>query len=143
MAAYEYRSLKKGEIRIFILSPFIGPHRIECTLEHVLLSDQPDFETLSYYWGRNSNYQSVHCEGGTLDVTESLYRILIYLAHRRREKRRLWIDAVCIDQENNEEKGTQIQLMGKIYAQSRQTVVWLEANRSREEAIDRLKKAAL
>jgi hypothetical protein len=37
----------------------------------------------------------------------------------------LWIDQLCIDQENNDEKGPQIQLMGDIYRTACEVVIWL------------------
>jgi hypothetical protein len=38
---------------------------------------------------------------------------------------RLWADAICIDQSNNEEKNQQVRRMGTIYTNARQVVVWL------------------
>jgi len=39
--------------------------------------------------------------------------------------RRLWIDQLCIDQDNPKEVGSQVQLMGDIYKAARRVVVWL------------------
>ena len=36
-----------------------------------------------------------------------------------------WIDAICINQEDSQERSTQVSLMGKIYGQAQCTIVWL------------------
>jgi hypothetical protein len=43
--------------------------------------------------------------------------------------RYLWIDQLCIDQDNNVEKGPQIQLMGDIYRNAERVVIWLGVDR--------------
>lgn len=44
----------------------------------------------------------------------------------------LWIDAICIDQNIEREKPTQIKSMGEIYSRTTQGVIWLggEVNKS-------------
>ena len=60
----------------------------------------------------------------TIAVTRSLYQALPYL--RYREKRRvLWIDAICVDQQNLEERGHQVQRMGDVYSLAERVIVWL------------------
>lgn len=49
------------------------------------------------------------------DDTQTGYRI-----------RRLWIDSLCIDQKDNEEKAQQVRLMGNIYSQAVRVIAWLE-----------------
>jgi hypothetical protein len=39
--------------------------------------------------------------------------------------RYLWIDQLCIDQDNEDEKAPQIQLMGQIYRKAQRVIVWL------------------
>jgi hypothetical protein len=49
------------------------------------------------------------------------------LRHLRKEtaQHRLWIDAICLNQADNEEKSVQVQLMGEIYSQARKLRIWL------------------
>jgi hypothetical protein len=48
----------------------------------------------------------------------------------------MWVDAVCIDQENDQEKEHQIQLMAKIYGQASRVIVWLgEAADDSDQAV--------
>ncbi|KAF5697442.1 het-6OR heterokaryon incompatibility (het-6OR allele), partial [Fusarium mundagurra] len=59
-----------------------------------------------------------------MEFSGNLYSALIHL----RDKSRpivLWIDAICINQRDNNEKGVQIQRMGDIYRQAARTIAWL------------------
>jgi hypothetical protein len=57
-------------------------------------------------------------------ITENLCTALKHLRYPDRD-RILWIDAICIDQENDKERGYQVQQMGSIYRKAEQVVVWL------------------
>jgi hypothetical protein len=105
--------------------------------------ERPMYEALSYVWGspkdgakvqiRDSSSIRLHHvfphfghddDGRTLPVTQNLHIALQYL--RLPDKPRvMWIDALCIDQLNNEEKGPQVALMGAIYRLADHVVVWL------------------
>ncbi|PQE23015.1 hypothetical protein CJF32_00004414 [Rutstroemia sp. NJR-2017a WRK4] len=82
------------------------------------------YECLSYCWGSSEKPCSIDIDGINLPITESLNGALIQLRDHAFE-RHLWIDAVCINQEDISEKEQQIQMMAKIYSQARQVVVWL------------------
>jgi len=60
-------------------------------------------------------------------VTDNLYAALERLQRFDAIKRRMkvWIDALCINQNDLEERATQIQLMHQIYAQAQHVVIWL------------------
>ncbi|KXH32915.1 hypothetical protein CSIM01_07542 [Colletotrichum simmondsii] len=63
------------------------------------------------------------------EMTENLSDFLISLTSRSEERGAntplVWIDAICIDQTNPQEKAVQIPLMGDIYAQSSAVYIWL------------------
>jgi hypothetical protein len=57
--------------------------------------------------------------------------------------RTIWVDAVCINQENEEEKGHQIQSMARIYGQANRVIVWLgEAADNSDRAVEEIRTAA-
>jgi hypothetical protein len=57
-------------------------------------------------------------------VTSNLYIVLSHLRYETKP-RMLWIDAICIDQTNMVEKGSQIALMRQIYENAERGVIWL------------------
>ena len=60
----------------------------------------------------------------TLEVTRNLAVALQHLRYQHKP-RVLWIDAICINQQDVHERSAQVQLMGDIYRSARQTTVWL------------------
>lgn len=82
------------------------------------------YEALSYVWGDSDNPQSIYIDEHPFNVTENLHMALSRLRNRFFE-RIIWVDAVCINQTNNQEKEHQIQSMAKIYGLANRVVVWL------------------
>lgn len=92
-------------------------------------NDIDGYEALSYVWGSPINPKTIFInaigsEKAMHEVTQNLYVALIHL--RLTDKPRvLWIDAVCINQDDMIEKGRQVALMGKIYGLARSVAIWL------------------
>jgi hypothetical protein len=125
----EYRELSSAdaEVRLLTLLPSgTGSGHSEdvrCTLEHVSLYDAPEYYALSYTWGNAVETRPIWINGKRVNVTFNLYHALSML--RLNEQLTVWVDALCINQEDREEKSQQIQRMRTIYARSKQVVVWL------------------
>jgi hypothetical protein len=103
-------------------------------LQHFLPHQHPAFGTRNHDANARSK-TSEEPEGGTLNgyiivgqtkvhVQENLERALQYL-RRPALERTLWIDAICIDQENDLERGHQVSQMGRIYQLASSVYVWL------------------
>ncbi|KAL1850694.1 hypothetical protein Daus18300_012837 [Diaporthe australafricana] len=92
-----------------------------------------DYDALSYTWGTQDETFPITCNGQTLRVHKNLHDALPCLVMRLRQRdspaRRIWIDAVCINQPDEEEKIVQIGLMSKIYRHATQVIVWFGAGR--------------
>ncbi|KAF7532538.1 hypothetical protein G7054_g7870 [Neopestalotiopsis clavispora] len=96
---------------------------IVCQLEEVSLLKAPQYESLSYCWGDASQKHPIQCNETYIDVTENLFSALRHL--RDFEKHRtLWIDAICINQDDFAERSSQILLMRDIFQRS-MSVIWL------------------
>jgi hypothetical protein len=121
-------SLKEDEIRILSLlpAPFNAnqPAPIEYEIDVVPLSNLPDYEALSYVWGWDKASLTITVAGKDIMITLTLNTALLRLRLPGR-KRLLWVDQLCIDQSNDEEKTQQVQLMPKVYFECSQCVVWL------------------
>ena len=85
--------------------------------------DRPAYEALSYVWGDTSVTSAIFLEGNNFQVTTSLESALRSLRHYD-QQRVLWIDAICIKQADVEERNQHVLLMGEIYTEAQQVVVW-------------------
>ena len=83
------------------------------------------YTALSYVWGSPKLDRTLTINGVDKKITSALYDILTHLRHEDRSVL-LWVDQICIDQDNASDKEAQIQLMGKIYSRAWNTVIWLE-----------------
>ena len=113
----------KEEIRLLRLEPG-KTGGLKGELLHVQLNDNPAYEALSYAWGPPVKPYEIALPNGILRITKSLFTGLIRL--RRRGKRRLlWIDQLCINQDDNMERNQQVLLMRQIYSSASRVLAWL------------------
>ena len=116
---------ERKQIRLLELLPGLWRETIRSTLRTVSLDTGPSYEALSYTWG-GYNEKRTLCINGyhRIKVTDNLFNALRRLRHQT-GKRILWIDAICIDQSNVEERGQQVSIMGDVYKQAMTVLVWL------------------
>jgi hypothetical protein len=131
MSQYRYSPLspRRDSIRLLRLMPNkVKSADIHCELFEYSLQNPCEethlYEALSYVWGSAEKKLSLRMHNQSFDVTVNLHAALLRLRNHFME-RILWVDAICIDQENQEEKEHQIQSMAKIYSQANRVVVWL------------------
>lgn len=82
------------------------------------------YEALSYVWGDISAKEEAYCDGARIYLTANLASALRQLRPAK-GKRVMWVDAICINQSDSEEKAHQIRLMGKMYQRAKCVLVWL------------------
>ncbi|EXJ92906.1 hypothetical protein A1O3_01461 [Capronia epimyces CBS 606.96] len=85
---------------------------------------RPPYAAISYTWGKAGETRQIRVNGRLFHVRVNLWNLLLHL-RQRGESRFLWIDALCIDQQNLEERNFHVQLMGSIYEKSDKAIVWL------------------
>jgi ubiquinone biosynthesis protein UbiJ len=68
--------------------------------------------------------KGIELNGTRVDVRENLWSALVHLRDSRQE-RGLWIDALCINQGDIEERNHQVKLMAFIFARAEEVLVWL------------------
>ncbi|KAF2822351.1 HET-domain-containing protein, partial [Ophiobolus disseminans] len=151
MDRYVYHQLRSGEqrVRLLNLSPGSNSDDIQCDiLDYKINLEKPFgmYEALSYRWGNPSDSRRilVRDQADTayqyLDVTANLHAAL----HHMRDPslhRTLWIDAVCINQSDLEERGQQVQFMASVYARACQVVVWLGESPENERDLQESREA--
>ncbi|TPX18633.1 uncharacterized protein E0L32_002490 [Thyridium curvatum] len=127
MSASPYRPIDSahGEIRRLVLHPASKRDaEIVCELEPVRLSANPEFEALSYSWGSVGQATDIRLSGHKMQAWENCAAALRCL-RLPKKKRLLWIDALCINQDDLGERSEQVLLMQQIYSQAQQVCVWL------------------
>jgi hypothetical protein len=146
MSQYRHSPLSLGGDSIRLLR--LMPHEdeaadIQCELFEYSLPNSCErthmYDALSYVWGNPAEKLPIFIHTDSFDVTVNLHAALSHLRNHSIE-RILWIDAICINQANQEEKQYQIQSMAKIYGQANRVIVWLgEAAHDSDLALEEIR----
>jgi hypothetical protein len=86
--------------------------------------DTKPYVALSYTWSGIGIYGKLDLGVGFLEITGNLDLALRSLRPTDTTLK-IWVDAVCIDQENLAEKGTQVARMDETYAKAESVMAWL------------------
>lgn len=140
---YTYKPLDRtASIRILFLEPaatFSAPLIGELLHDdrEIILNDLTDtrqYETVSYAWGEPVFTHWITLDRTTrLSITENVDSILRHLRKNHRQVR-LWVDAICLNQQDAQEKGVQVQLMGEIYQCAQKLHLWLGSGDDQDAA---------
>ena len=114
--------LTKASIRVLGIQTGAESTQIECVVRHVPL--RRSHTCLSYMWGDESNNQTILLNGRSFSVRYTLWTFL-QRARAYGYRADFWIDAVCIDQANLQERNHQVRQMARIYRQARYVIIWL------------------
>lgn len=121
-----------GTIRLLTVVSDLEEKQIVCEWRTTLLLDAPPYSALSYTW-KSSNDVSIDeptheiiLNGESVTVYRNLFHALLRLGQPPFRGKPVWIDFICIDQSNTEERNHQVDLMGEIYKHAEQVIIWLE-----------------
>lgn len=95
-----------------------------CTITTHELATAPAFECLSYCWGAATQKKPIECNKRSFPVTNNLHSALQHLRNQTKD-RVLWINAICINQDDQKERSSQVVLMREIYRRAERVLVWL------------------
>ena len=147
----EYRPLRDSEIRLVSFQKNQGASSpFELRLEHFESPKAPSYIALSYVWGDPNNSHPVMVNGQNFNVTQNLNEALLHIYKlssifeqglgQRSEGGQvhlfLWIDALCINQRDIDERSKQISRMTQIFSSAFTVLVWLGT--SEELELDQL-----
>ncbi|KAH8763895.1 heterokaryon incompatibility protein-domain-containing protein [Hyaloscypha sp. PMI_1271] len=127
---YQYQPLPSdGHFRILELLPGEATENagggVRCRLHTERFADAEDkYAAISYVWGDPNDRVPIICDGRIIEVTINLADALTHIRDRT-ESRFVWADAICINQEDDTEKGHQVKRMGKVYENAEEVLVWL------------------
>jgi ankyrin repeat protein len=129
MASFRYEpiELEGPAFRLMRLLKGNSVESIQCELFDAWLppvGGGMPYEALSYTWGGTEKPMTIEIGGGEMNITRNLH---LALQHLRLEDsdRILWIDAICINQDNIKERGHQVRQMADIYKKAEGVVIWL------------------
>ncbi|KAF2877702.1 heterokaryon incompatibility protein-domain-containing protein, partial [Massariosphaeria phaeospora] len=125
MSTHTYQDIADNDgIRLLILEPGDENAELSCRLAHARLSENPDYDAISYTWGADALTHHILLDGQAFPVRENIFHALV--SYRDRERpRTLWADAICINQGNIPERSSQVKLMKKVYATAKAVLIWL------------------
>ncbi|KAI0454905.1 heterokaryon incompatibility protein-domain-containing protein [Xylaria acuta] len=134
-----YSPLAPDAVRLFRFTPSATAQDLECELAVFPLTQAPKFNALSYCWGDSVRSASIRSNEDKMMITrvlrEALQRLLVL---DRGGIEWLWIDQICINQTNAQERGSQVDMMKAIYKASERTIIWLGADIPGIEAVETL-----
>ncbi|KAF2717801.1 HET-domain-containing protein, partial [Polychaeton citri CBS 116435] len=126
---HRYTPLAPDSIRVLAITPALdsGHPLIECSLRHYPLqhASQEQYTAISYTWGKpRSGEKVIRLDGADFRVRRNLYWCLRGLRSHG-FVHNIWLDAICIDQNNTPERNAQVALMGAIYRQASLVITWI------------------
>jgi hypothetical protein len=139
----------RTSFRILKLHPASQGADISCHLTYESLAEDelPKYVALSYVWGDPNVTTAITVNDQPFQVTLNLASALRHLRNAAPTDeiptgfRTLWVDAICINQRDLAERNQQVQVMGDIYSEAAQVIVWLgERNQTSDLAFDLLEK---
>jgi len=127
---YSYERLEEGNIRLLLI---YRDHllRIRYSLCGYPLAQAPSFEAVSYTWGNSSKTEEIIVDSKPFRTTRTVANILRKRGEELLKLRsscavHLWLDYLCINQEDTEEKNHQVPLMRDIYRRAVHVRIYLE-----------------
>jgi hypothetical protein len=126
MALYQYTGLEPRHIRLLQLRQDAPTNKIMCTFTVVSL-DALDtvYTAISYCWGDDALTERVWFGHDQFLTINKSARDILGIAVSNGFSGYCWIDSVCIDQTNDDEKAQQVDLMGEVYSLARQVTGFL------------------
>ncbi|KAI0804272.1 heterokaryon incompatibility protein-domain-containing protein [Xylaria sp. FL0064] len=101
-----------------------GGETLRYSLEEFTYAYCPAYIALSYVWGTERFTSSISINGTNTPVRPNLAEALSSIA-KSDPNVYLWVDAICINQQGEEEKSSLVQHMGEIFAKAKSVYAWL------------------
>jgi hypothetical protein len=120
--------LQEDQIRVLVIRPAEhAESKIECGLKRTRISSPCEYTCLSYSCSDRDDgvvefCETILCDGVEVWVTKGAHHAL--RRFRMLGGERIWVDAICIDQRNDNERSQQVSIMAEIYTAARTVFVW-------------------
>lgn len=135
MQEYQYRPLDRNSNQIRLLQVDKADETdapLILQLRHAVLGAEDKFSALSYTWGEESPlFPILIREKGLASLRTLFVRLNLYeFLHAARRSSRswgikwIWIDQICINQEDHIERCHQVKQMHSLYSTAQATIIW-------------------
>jgi Heterokaryon incompatibility protein (HET) len=126
---YRYKALPSHDsIRLLELFPGKDDAPLRGEIITTTIQNAPSYNALSYVWGDASFAKTLICYGdgliSNLQITQNLAAALLAIRSPS-EIRVIWVDAICIDQNDILERNDQVKMMAAIYRTAERVIVYL------------------
>jgi hypothetical protein len=143
---HPYCSLNSAlrEVRLLVLQAGNCDEPLQCRLLTASLAGNAKYNALSYVWGEYASSSTVETtiliDKTSFVITPNLHAALLHLRPPvGGDQLHLWVDAVCINQNDLFERSSQVAMMRDIYASAAQVTIWLgEEDEDSDTAFDSL-----
>ncbi|KAG7104842.1 Heterokaryon incompatibility protein 6 like [Verticillium longisporum] len=124
------------DIRLLYILPRGNSSKISCKLITIDIGQRhPTYQAMSYTWGDPTKTHTIWVNDKPFKTTQNVYNLLLDMSPVF-EPRRIWIDSICINQEDNAEKAWQVSIMHHIYNAASLVTIWLGAGEDSHIAVD-------
>lgn len=104
---------------------------VHCELTIFPITEAPPYRAISYTWGDESPLASIVVNGQQMDVRLNCEYALRQTSQHTIDRTGdflVWIDSICVNQLDNDEKGAQVAMMGEIFKTATQVVACVGAH---------------
>ncbi|RGP69663.1 heterokaryon incompatibility -domain-containing [Fusarium sporotrichioides] len=136
---FSYKPLDTNDFPIRILQVESGDvsESLCCTLVNYADAIERGWTCLSYTWGTEPPTKEITINGASFPVRLNVYNFL--REAQRQGLTNLWIDSMCINQSDTDERNAQVGLMSRIFSEAKLVIVWLgQTSPALERAIKHL-----
>jgi hypothetical protein len=135
---YDRLSTEDREVRLVRFDNSATSTEVNLVLEKVAWNDLPSYHALSYLWGDPALTALIRVNGKPLSITQNLHQALVQLRQGEEARAWLWIDSICINQNDQVEKSQQVAQMGDIFRQATLVYIWLGPSADDSDAVFRV-----
>ena len=125
---FQYVPLESPERQFRLLSVLPSPdgNQARYRLDTYILggSRTPHFYAISYEWGPEHPLHEIIIDDKVFKIRSNLKDCLERFGSGYEGFRQVWIDAICIDQNNKPERNEQVKIMGQIYSSAMLVLAW-------------------
>jgi hypothetical protein len=134
LATFKYSPLQRDQrwIRVLKLRPYtFQDNSLSVELEDYNIDEDSrsttslDLYALSYVWGDESSKRKIFCNGKVIEIGTNLYGALFSFSKQLKDSANIWADAICINQQDAEERNSQVLLMRDIYSRAKEVISYL------------------